>query len=333
MSNLSISEIQKRDGRIEILLNKLAKNDKFKTSRGNIKAGLLYWYQRNKSVIIFDPCEKKQFVNAQKALNNATSADKFQVVNKTDSSKTAALSDLVKTPEFGGKVAGSSLSAESRAMEAMKLAIELAIKENKGSITVKVKNTNVSDVVGVEKTSGTPKSDFHLFNSEGKPVIWISHKDGRSAKDFQQWGGISERTEPEINRCAETQKFIDDLRKSYPNGVGTEPGQPKSLYRKIKDSEIKFMAMYGNNFSTGNLGIQNVSVLLQGPPGLKKSGRSYEFTANHIHYNGETVDNTEFEPVFMAIYKGDRSDAGIKGTRIVISPIGGRKAVEFPALP
>ena len=31
----------------------------------------------------------------------------------------------------------------------------------------------------------------------------------------------------------------------------------------------------------------------------------------------------------MAIYKGDRSDAGIKGTRVVIMPILGRKAKEF----
>lgn len=31
----------------------------------------------------------------------------------------------------------------------------------------------------------------------------------------------------------------------------------------------------------------------------------------------------------MAIYKGDRSNAGVKGTRIVISPIGGRKGVSF----
>ena len=35
------------------------------------------------------------------------------------------------------------------------------------------------------------------------------------------------------------------------------------------------------------------------------------------------------ESVLMAIYKGDRSDAGVKGTRIVISPIGGRKGVSF----
>lgn len=332
MSTLSVSEIQKRDGRIEILLNKLVKNDEFETTHGKIKASLLYWYPRGKSVVVFDPSEKKQFAAAQKALGNATSADKFQVVSKTQLSKFATLSELVKTPEFGGKGAGASLGAESRAIEGMKQSLEVAIKENKGPITVAVKNTRVSDIVGVEKTAGTPKSDFHLLDSEGKPVIWISHKDGRGAKDFQQWGGISERIEPEINRHPETQKFIEDLRKAYPNGVGAEPGQPKSLYRKIHDSKLKFMTIYGNQFFAAHLGPQNVSVLLQGPPGLRKAGNIYVFTANHVHYNGDSMDMTEFEPVFMAIYKGDRNDAGIKGTRIVISPIAGRKAVEFPPL-
>jgi hypothetical protein len=52
-------------------------------------------------------------------------------------------------------------------------------------------------------------------------------------------------------------------------------------------------------------------------------------TANHVHLNGESVDAGGFEPVLMAIYKGDRSDAGVRGTRIVISPIGGRSGDPF----
>jgi hypothetical protein len=48
-----------------------------------------------------------------------------------------------------------------------------------------------------------------------------------------------------------------------------------------------------------------------------------------VHYNGDAIIG-DFEPVLMAIHKGDRSDAGIKKTRIVISPIGGRKGKEFP---
>ena len=88
------------------------------------------------------------------------------------------------------------------------------------------------------------------------------------------------------------------------------------------------LSVYGNEYGN-NMSRQNVSVLLQGPIKLAKSGSSYIFQSNHVHYNGDSVDGDGFDPVLMAIYKGDRSDAGIKGTRIVISPIGGRKGTEY----
>ena len=112
--------------------------------------------------------------------------------------------------------------------------------------------------------------------------------------------------------------------------MGAEPGQPSTVYRSIRDAKLKFMSIYGNEYYTAKLGPQNVSILLQGPPSLVSKGRNvFAFAANNIHYNGESMDATQFEPVFMAIRKGDRNDAGIKATRIVISPIAGRKAVEF----
>lgn len=334
MSKLSVSEIQKRDGRIEILLDKLAKNDVFETSRGKIKASLLYWYPRGKSVVVLDPSDKAQFKEAQKILNNANSSDKFHIVSGTQLAKFASLTELIKTPEFGGRGIGGGVVAESRALKALTTDLESSIQENKGPIGISIKNDLIPDVVGLQKTPGTPKSDFHFIDSSGKPVIWISHKDGRSAKDFQQWGGISERKEPNINRHRETQKFIDDLKNAYPNGVGAESSQPKSLYRKIIDDKLKMMSIYGNEYFTARYGPQNVTILLQGPPGLKKlSLGRYRLVANHVHVNGESMDRTEFEPVFMAIHKGDRNDAGLKATRVVISPIAGRNAVEFPPLP
>ena len=331
MSNLSLSEIQKRPGRIEILLSKLAKNDVFETINGKIKASLLYWYPKNKSVVVFDPSDKKLFKLAQHALQKATSvSDKFTIVSKTQLSKYASLSELIKTAEFGGKGVGGGLVAESKAIKLLTESLEDSIKKNQGPISVSMRGYTVTDIVGIEKTAGTPKSDFHLFNSDKTPVIWISHKDGRGAKDFQQWGGISARIEPSIYNHPETQKFLEDLKKVYPNGVGAEPGQPPTVYRSIIDARLKFMSIYGNKYYTASLGPQNVSILLQGPPSfVSKGGNVFAFAANNIHYNGDSMDTTPFEPVFMAIRKGDRNDAGIKATRIVISPIAGRKAVEF----
>ena len=41
------------------------------------------------------------------------------------------------------------------------------------------------------------------------------------------------------------------------------------------------------------------------------------------HSNGSTLP-PEYQPVLMAIYKGERNNYGIKNARLVISAIGGR---------
>jgi alanine-alpha-ketoisovalerate/valine-pyruvate aminotransferase len=180
------------------------------------------------------------------------------------------------------------------------------------------------DVFDVVSTPGTPKSDFHLIDIDGKEIAWISHKDGRTAKDFQQWGGISQSKEPIIYSNEEVQAFIKDLKSNYPDGLPPAT----TLYRKIKNNKLKMLSVYGNNFGSA-LGQQNVTILLQGDIKLVKRNFSYELSSNNVHFNGDSIIG-DFEPVLMAIHKGDRSDAGVKKTRIVISPIGGRKGKEFP---
>jgi hypothetical protein len=325
MSNLSLSELKKRPGRIETLVSKLVDGTPFELSAGSkmVGANSLRVYEKN-VLIPFTPKKKN---DAQfKALidflsKKATSTHKIFI---SDGKKEYPLSSLLKNHEFGGKGAGGSLQAEEHAIKQTRESIEEAIKENKGPITIKCESKIYKDIVGVEKTNGTPKSDFHLIDVTGQAVIWISHKDGSRAKDFQQWGGISERKEPKIFKHKETQKFISDLKNTYPNGLPPAT----TIYRHIIDKELKMLSVYGNEYGS-KLGEQNVTVLLQGPVSLKKSGKNYILKSNHEHFNGDSVDGDGYDPVLMAIYKGDRSDAGVKGTRIVISPVGGRKGTEF----
>lgn len=324
MANLSLSEIKKRPGRIETLVFKLVDGSAFElTGSKMFKANSLRVYDK-KALMVFTPKKKddKEFKSAIDFLNKkATTSHKIFI---SDGKKEEPLSALVKNHEFGGKGAGGSLQAEDAAIKQTKEAIEKAIKENKGPIAIKCGNKVYNNIVGVEKTNGTPKSDFHLIDDTGKAVIWVSHKDGSRAKDFQQWGGISERKEPKIFKHKETQKFIEDLKRVYPDGLPPAT----TLYRHIKDNNLKMLSVYGNEYGL-KLSEQNVSILLQGPVGLKKNGKNYLLTSNHVHYNGDSVDGDGYDPVLMAIFKGDRSDAGVKGTRIVISPVGGRKGLEF----
>jgi hypothetical protein len=87
--------------------------------------------------------------------------------------------------------------------------------------------------------------------------------------------------------------------------------------------------IYGNGFG-GPYSIQNVDVLLQGTVNISKvDSVRYKLTASaQTHSNGDPVGGA-YEPVFMCIYKGDRSNYGIKGARMVISGKGGRSIKKY----
>lgn len=303
MSNLAGRELYKYDWRAEVFLRKYQERQPFTLTNGKTVT-----FTVDKSV-----------VSTVKGRKPTTGIEMLATDGKQYKFK-----DLAKDADFGGKGAGAGTAKEDK--ELLSLIDQMnAVKKKLKVGTLKFKiNGKIYDVSDAASTYGTPKSDFHLVDPKGNEIVWISHKDGKSAKDFQQWGGISQRSEPKIFAHKETQKFIDDLKKDFPDGLP----RATTLYRKIKDKRLKMMSVYGNMYGNA-LGQQNVSMLLQGPVKLVNRGKYYDITSTHVHYNGDSVDADGYEPVFMAIYKGDRSDAGVKGTRIVISPIMGRKGVEY----
>ena len=230
--------------------------------------------------------------------------------------KVGSLRLLIKSD---GKSAG--LDVEAKAINDLQSAITAAQVASGGPITVRVGKRTIKDVVGVEKTNGTPKSDFHLVNSSGKAVCFISHKKGSKPNDFQQWGGM---TEKEIASHKEVIAFAAEAKAKF--GDKMPPGT--SVYKKITDKKLKGMSVFGVNYG-GQPGINNVDVLLQGDPGVKEvSPSQFVLTANHVHYNGDIPDGG-FEPVMSLIYKGDRTNLGVKGGRASIYPIAGRKMIDI----
>lgn len=304
MASLGGNEIYKYAFRVEVFLKKLEEKSKFKIV--------------NQGEVVLVP--QKSLI---KHLKEKSPTRNLQLIDINGNEY--KFSQLEKTKEFGGKGAGSGTLKEDAELTSLKEQLEKAKKIEKNHfINLKVKN-KIHHVSFADTTPGTPKSDFHLLDKDGNEVVWISHKDGSTAKDFQQWGGISQRSEPTVFRHNEVQNFIKDLKTDYPNGLP----RATTLYRHINDRTLKMIAVYGNQFPTRREGRQNCSILLQGPVRLNKIGSNYQLSSNHVHYNGDSVDGQGYDPVLMAIYKGDRSDAGVKGTRIVISPVGGRKGKEY----
>ena len=212
------------------------------------------------------------------------------------------------------KTAGRSagLDVEAKALDDLNDAIVCAVILTGGPISVRVKNRSIGNIVQVVKTAGTPKSDFHLADENNKPLIHISHKKGSTPRDFQQWGGV---TEDRILNHPEVKQFGINCRALYGNRIPSG----ESVFAKIKDSDLKMMAVFGVMYDRPVTDVNRVDVLLQGDPGLKYvSDGTYRLTATgSVHYHGDIPDG-EFEPVLAMIYKGDRDQLGIKGARASI---------------
>lgn len=241
------------------------------------------------------------------------SAEFTGVTDKNQKVKVTYPKQFFKSTEFGGKGIGSGTTAEDAALTSFRKVLE-EVMATTGEPYVPIKiNGRVVNAVGVESTPGTPKSDFHVLDASGKEALWISHKDGSSAKDFQQWGGLTELDKKFPNH-REIKKFIDDvLEKS-----GGELTGEASYARPIKDQALILCAVYGVDYATKRPGRQNVDVLLQGPVKLKKVGNYYEFTSNHTTYNGE-IPTGDYSAQFF-VRKGDRSNFGIKNGRFMVAP-------------
>jgi len=275
-------------------------------------------YKNKKEFILKNSPDPVIFVYDKEVYDKIESED-FNVVFKDSSGNTYKFNDIAKTAEFGGKGAGAGTTKEDAELKSLQNQIIAEIeKSSKATITIDVNGTK-HEITAAVTTPGTPKSDFHLLDTEGNEVVWVSAKDGKSAKDHQQWGGMSKRKEPDIFKHKETKSFISDLKKEFPDGLPNTI----TLYRKIKDKTLQKKSIYGNQYGK-SLGRQNVSIVLQGP--IKLSGQ--KLTANHVLYNGEDIKGG-YEPVLMAMYKGpDRNDAGVKKTRLSIYPIEGRKTIQ-----
>ena len=309
MASLSASELLKYSWRVEKFAEKYKKGEPFETNGGQ------------KVLLRFDAGIHKTLTKAK-----LSEIQKLEFQDAKVKTRTYKLNNFKKNEEFGGKPTGggAGVGIEMREINSInKQFDEIRSKTGKKTVPVRVKG-KVYQAFKCVKTNGVPKSDFSILDEAGNEILWLSHKEGSTARDFQQWGGM---TEERIQNHPEAQKFITQMQNKFPKGIPNAT----TVGKMIKDEMLKMFAVYGVDFEKGaksKMGRQNVSVVLQGPVKLKKIGAAYEFTGNHNHENGEKITG-DFEPVMMAIYKGDRSNFGVKGARFAIQPKGSRKVTEW----
>jgi hypothetical protein len=269
-------------------------------------------------------------VKLDKAILNQLSSishfDRFKsgrsIVLPTNSGKYVYLTQLYKDSEFSGRTQATTAQEDAQIIRINQQLEKIFDKLGTEIIPLKVGNT-IYKVNLCESTPGTPKCDFHFRGQTGY-VGHVSHKAGDGARAFQQWAGTSQRVEPFIYNHPETQAFINTLREMFPSGM---PGAT-TVGRRIQDERLKKMAVYGSGYG-GVLGENNVDTVIQGVLSVQSRGPHYELiSSGHRLNNGDRISGS-YEPVFLGVYKGDRSDHGIKGARVIIQPIGGRTISRF----
>jgi hypothetical protein len=240
-------------------------------------------------------------------------------------SKTYRLTSFMKTEEFGGRPNAPATGTDFEVTAANNIneqISEILSKTGKKSIKVSIAS-NEYTVTKAAKLGGNAKADLAMLDDSGNEVAWISYKKGTRATDFQQWSGL---TEGSISSHPEVQMFIQQVQQMFKD---TMPSAT-TVAKMIKDPKLKKYAIYGADFKIANrnLGRQNVSLVAQGDIKLKKNGTTFEFISERTYDNGETI-TSDYEPVLMVIYKGDRGQFGIKGARFGIQPRSARYITQW----
>jgi len=182
-----------------------------------------------------------------------------------------------------------------------------------------------------DKVDGTPKADFKIVDEDSEPFIFISHKDGKTAKDFQQYGGISDSkifNHPEVVAFVEKMKSINIDFSELPVG-----GREFAVI--IKDPKLAAMSIFGADLG-GSFGLNNVHLIMQGdilldPIKTEHGEGCYTLSASG-HYllnpglTGNKLGMSEGDSYWPALYvsyrKGQGGTYGFKNARFGIWPSG-----------
>lgn len=215
-----------------------------------------------------------------------------------------------------GKGKGFGVKDENLAIEDLTHQINSLIAEGNGDHIILNINGNKQKVDGIKSTPGFPKSDFE-FTYKGQSVLFISHKAGTTAKDYQQYGGLTTVSGQNVAEHPEVIAFAKTIKSKWP-----EMPAGKSVYRMIKDPMLKKYALFGSNFGKG-FGVNNVNALYQGHMKLIPGSAPNEFTikAAHVTFNGD-LPTGPYEPILYGRFSGSRGgNHGVKNLRTGILPL------------
>lgn len=133
---------------------------------------------------------------------------------------------------------------------------------------------NVAGFVGDTRSQKDSKSDFTIINIKGEQIGWISYKSGKTATSFQQYSGITRRSQ--LDRYPEIKEFERKIQED--KSISKE--SDTSYWYPIEDKTLKQKAIFGYEYGRKS-GPNNVDFLIQGniKLSLNKSNRICRLTS------------------------------------------------------
>lgn len=190
---------------------------------------------------------------------------------------------------------------------------EEIVKASKGrfdGIDLKIHGYTFKKVIGaIPVTNGEPKADVVLVClGDGflYPDCYMSYKMGTSAKDFQNYSGLSEKSSSYIYNHKETLQFYNLLAGLSASGIKEDAFLP------ITDKKIIGLSVWGSDYGDSSYGINNCHFIAQGSPSISGSNLTY----SHSHKNSDFNFDKTYQPVFGARYASGRGNKGPGGMKI-----------------
>lgn len=304
---LSAYELKKRDWRLPLIIKKINDSKPFLLMNGNeVKV--------RKEKTLLNMLSLIQETGNYKMMND--------VEFTTTDYKKFGITDMAKSTEFGGKGEGSGTVAEDRALlNFRELIQEECRKKATPYIKIKIGNrtVNVKDIQKVKE--GMPKADWEAIDEDNNPVAYFSHKDGRTAKDFQQYGGLVE-----LDKKFPNNKEILAFTNKVKNITGGEMKSGQSFESDlIKDKKLILATVYGIDYDKSFPSTQNVDMFIQGTVKLTDRNKNYIIESNHTGYKGE-IPTGDYAVNLFVRYDTSRTNFDVKKARFMTKAVVGIKS-------
>lgn len=162
---------------------------------------------------------------------------------------------------------------------------------NEKEVDITLEGQSYFNIIGFIPGPSGAHADFVGIDKGMKEVCFISHKDGTTAKHFQQYSGISSQAGDSIHNANETEKFREVIASKKEQDFNNQ-----SFSQDIRDTDLKVRSVLGPEWNSGGkTGVNSCSHFMQGNVSIRRteSQRSLKgkatlmikFNSKNIHVN------------------------------------------------